>query len=175
MSHSGSHSLPHARSHSLLHSLFAHVAWANARVLEALRISPGNDRQALDFFAHILAAEHVWLARVEGRSPKVAVWPALSLEECTALSHENAREYARLLERESDESLERDIAYTNSAGAAFTSRLIDILAHVALHSAYHRGQVALMIRRGDGTPAPTDFIAFVRGVPAATRPGGATT
>jgi uncharacterized damage-inducible protein DinB len=43
------------------------------------------------------------------------------------------------------------------------------LLHVFLHSAYHRGQVSLMVRRSGGVPAPTDFIAFVRGAPTATR------
>jgi len=38
-----------------------------------------------------------------------------------------------------------------------------------MHGCYHRGQVAMLIRDGGGTPAPTDYIAFVRGAPAATR------
>ena len=38
-----------------------------------------------------------------------------------------------------------------------------------LHGAYHRGQIALLLREGGAEPAPTDYIAFVRGAPAATR------
>jgi hypothetical protein len=38
---------------------------------------------------------------------------------------------------------------------------------IALHGAYHRGQVALVVRGGGGEPASTDYIGFVRGVPAA--------
>jgi uncharacterized damage-inducible protein DinB len=45
----------------------------------------------------------------------------------------------------------------------------DILLHVALHGSYHRGQVALLVREAANKPAPTDYIGFVRGVPAATR------
>jgi uncharacterized damage-inducible protein DinB len=40
---------------------------------------------------------------------------------------------------------------------------------VALHGSYHRGQIALLVRAGGSTPAPTDYIAFIRGAPAATR------
>jgi uncharacterized damage-inducible protein DinB len=45
----------------------------------------------------------------------------------------------------------------------------DILLQIFLHGTYHRGQVALLLRQGEATPAPTDYIAYVRGAPAATR------
>ena len=38
----------------------------------------------------------------------------------------------------------------------------DILAHVVLHSAYHRGQIAAAVRAGGGEPAYTDMIHAVR-------------
>lgn len=64
------------------------------------------------------------------------------------------------------------ISYRNSAGASFTSTLEEILLHVALHGSYHRGQIAMILRNAGETPAPTDFIAFARGAPAATRAAG---
>ena len=38
----------------------------------------------------------------------------------------------------------------------------DVLTHVILHSAYHRGQVALAMRAAGMEPAYTDFIHAVR-------------
>lgn len=152
-----------------LDKLFAHVEWANRRVLDALQTSPGSDPQALPYFAHVLGAEEVWISRIEGVPPKVAVWPSLTLEECHGLALSNIARFRRQLAQMRDGDLDRPIAYVNSAGAAFTSTLDDILIHVATHGAYHRGQISLMMRRGGGIPAPTDFIAFVRGAPAATR------
>jgi uncharacterized damage-inducible protein DinB len=61
------------------------------------------------------------------------------------------------------------ITYRNSAGEEFTSSLEDILTHVAMHGSYHRGQVAAWMRQSGETPTPTDYIAFARGSPAATR------
>ena len=61
--------------------------------------------------------------------------------------------------------LAREVDYRNSAGQAFRNRVDDVLAHVALHGSYHRGQLALLARQGGGTPALTDYIAFVRGAP----------
>lgn len=53
-----------------------------------------------------------------------------------------------------------------------TDRVSDILEYVALHGAYHRGQITLIMRRGRGLPVPTAFIAFVPGAPTATRTDG---
>jgi len=151
-----------------LSKLFDHMRWADAAVLEALR--PANPpAKALEVYAHILGAEHVWLARLQQRQPKHAVWPALDVDQCAALAAENGKEYQAYIESVSPAGLVAEIPYTNSAGQSFRSRVDDILTHVALHGCYHRGQVASILRAGGMKPAPTDYIGFVRGVPAATR------
>ena len=38
----------------------------------------------------------------------------------------------------------------------------DILTHLGMHSHYHRGQIAILVRRAGSTPAVTDFIVFRR-------------
>jgi uncharacterized damage-inducible protein DinB len=158
-----------ATSITLIRQLFAHAAWANDAVLAGLTATPGEDAHALEQFAHVLAAEHVWLQRVRSAPQQLAVWPMLTLEECGRTARDNAEGYAALLAAETDESLTREITYTNTAGRTFTNRLVDILMHVGLHGSYHRGMVSLLTRRSGGIPVPTDFIAFVRGVPTATR------
>lgn len=42
------------------------------------------------------------------------------------------------------------------------------LLHVALHAQYHRGKVNVLLRHAELAPAATDYIAFIRGAPAAT-------
>jgi uncharacterized damage-inducible protein DinB len=144
------------------------MAWANTRVIDGLRASPGLDPHALEQFAHVLGAENVWLTRILGEPARVAVWPSLSIDECAALSAENQRGFDAVL-REGDGALEREVTYTNSAGRTFTNRVIDILLHVAMHGSYHRGMTSILTRRSGGVATPTDFIAFVRGAPTATR------
>ena len=153
---------------TLINSLFRHMAWADARVNEALRASPGLDAHALEQFAHVVGVESVWLTRILGEPPRVAVWPALSVNECATLAAENQRGYASLLAG-GDAGLAREVTYTNSAGKTYTNRVIDILVHVAMHGSYHRGMISILTRRSGGVAAPTDFIAFVRGEPAAAR------
>ena len=148
--------------------LFEHMAWANARVLDGLRASAGRDPHALEQFAHVLGAESVWLTRILGEPARVPVGPALSIDECAALARANQGGYAAVLS-EGDGALEREVTYTNSAGQTYTNHVLDILMHVAMHGSYHRGMTSILTRRSGGVATPTDFIAFVRGAPAATR------
>jgi uncharacterized damage-inducible protein DinB len=150
--------------------IFAHMRWADTRAREALRDAPGAlVERALELYGHVLGAEHVWLTRIRGEEPTVAVWPRLSVREAATLADQVHAGFDALVGSLGPGDLDRDVTYVNSAGQRFTSRVEDILVHVALHGSYHRGQVAMLIRDGGGTPAPTDFIAFVRGAPAATR------
>jgi uncharacterized damage-inducible protein DinB len=156
-----------------LRRLLAHLRWADERALAALRGAKPLPAQALSIYAHILGAESVWLARIKAPLAALPVWPNLSLEQCGPHAEDIHAAYARLLRELDGPALGREITYTNSAGQAFTSRLDDILLHVFLHGSYHRGQVALLVRQGGSEPVPSDYIAFVRGAPAATRREGA--
>jgi uncharacterized damage-inducible protein DinB len=153
----------------ILPQLFEHLKWADERVHESLVGAVNPPPHTLDLFAHVIAVEHVWLSRIRGEKPEVAVWPKLSLAQCAELGTRNANELLALVESVDEIALDSGITYRNSAGAEFTSTLRDILVHIALHGAYHRGQIAAAVRAGGDTPASTDYIAFARGVPAATR------
>ena len=153
-------------SHAL-HQLVAHLVWADSAVLAALRESPGPDTRGRTLYAHVVGAEAVWIARIAGRTPDVAVWPTLSLDQAAALARRNADELVALLASATADDFAHEIEYRNSAGVQFRSTLEDILLHVALHGSYHRGQISLVIRGGGGEPAPSDYIAYVRGAPAA--------
>jgi uncharacterized damage-inducible protein DinB len=152
-----------------LRQLFEHLRWADERVQESLTEAVNPPSHTLDLFAHVVAAEHVWLSRMRGEKPEVAVWPKLSLSQCLELGTRNADEFLALVESLDEIGLDSGVTYKNSAGLEFTSSFRDILLHVALHGAYHRGQIAAAIRAGGDTPAPTDYIAFVRGTHAAGR------
>lgn len=116
----------------------------------------------------MLGAEHVWLMRIHSKPATVAVWPSLTLEECEALAYANCEAFRQLVETLTPVSLARPVAYRNTAGVSFVSTLEDILAHVALHGAYHRGQIATTLRESGEVPASTDYIVFARESPAAT-------
>ncbi len=151
--------------------VYEHLAWADRRVLQSLRASHSVLKRDLDLYSHILGSEHVWLSRIRGTTAKIAVWPTLTLDECQRLADENTAAFSELIAKLTEEGRETPVTYRNSAGELYTSTLEDILTHVSLHGAYHRGQIAASIRAAGDTPSPTDYIAFARGAPAATRKG----
>jgi uncharacterized damage-inducible protein DinB len=144
----------------LLVQLYEHNWWAHDELLAELR-RQAPDPETLRLFAHIVAAEHLWLSRIDMVKPRVAVWPALSLDEIAALESENRRRIRELLRRPDDSRAQR-IYYRNSAGNEFENGVADILAHVAMHGHYHRGQIARAMRAAGREPVYTDFIGFVR-------------
>jgi uncharacterized damage-inducible protein DinB len=149
--------------------LFQHLEWADTRVLESLRSAQNPQKRGLELYSHILGSEHVWLSRIRETTKRVDVWPVLTLDECESIGRENVAAFTELLSRMTPDLLEKPITYRNSAGDQFTSTIEDILTHVAMHGSYHRGQIAASLRAGGDSPSPTDYIAFVRGAPAATR------
>jgi uncharacterized damage-inducible protein DinB len=149
--------------------LYKHLEWADARVLESLRSAQNAKQRDLELYSHILGSEHVWLSRINGTPARIAVWPTLTLEECEKVGKENISAFNGVVARLTPGLLQTNVTYRNSAGDQFTSTIEDILTHVAMHGAYHRGQIAAALRAKGDTPSPTDYIAFVRGAPAATR------
>jgi uncharacterized damage-inducible protein DinB len=140
---------------------FAYDEWANREVLRALR-SGGPDDRSLALLAHILSAERLWLERVQQVPQTSPVWPNSTLENCASQVQELGRLWREYLGQNSQSEIARTIAYKNSKGELWTSSLADILTHVILHSAYHRGQIASHMRANGKTPPYTDFIHAVR-------------
>lgn len=144
--------------------LFRYVSWADKRSLASLRSAPAAHDEGLPLFAHVLAAEHVWLSRLAHREPRLAVWPTLSLDECETLATENASGYRDFLTNAAEEKLGALVHYKTSRGQSFSTPAIDILMQVNTHGAYHRGQISRIISRSGGAAVNTDFITFAREV-----------
>ncbi|HVN20870.1 MAG TPA: DinB family protein [Dongiaceae bacterium] len=141
---------------------FAYNSWANSEVLRAIRTAGAENTRALQFMSHILAAERVWLERLRQVPQSVPVWPDSDLAHCESEAAELGREWNAYLELATAGDISQDIAYKNSKGEAWSSAIVDVLTHVVMHSAYHRGQIASQMRSSGQTPAYTDFIHGVR-------------
>jgi uncharacterized damage-inducible protein DinB len=131
------------------------MAWADRRLMERLKAAPAaRTARAVRLFAHVLAAERVWLLRLRGEDSGVQpVWPDASFEELEPMAAVSREGYARYLEGASEEALEAEIEYRTQRGDPYRTRASDILLHVALHGAYHRGQIAAEIREAGEDPA----------------------
>ena len=143
--------------------MFAYETWANVECLKALRKGRADaSRSLVGRIAHILSAERLWLERITRVPQSMAVWPGSTLEECEALAAEVALSWKDYLAGLRAGGLEVMVEYKNSKGEAWRSRVEDVLTHVIMHSAYHRGQIALEMRAAGMEPAYTDFIHAVR-------------
>lgn len=140
---------------------FSYNEWANGEVLVSIR-NNGPDERSLQLMGHVLAAEVLWLERLKQQPQSVRVWPAIDLGECEARSKHIADSWREYLRPMTEQDLSRNVPYTNSKGEPWTSSALDILTHVTMHSAYHRGQIASHMRGIGLTPAMTDFIHGVR-------------
>ena len=145
-----------------LKRLFDYDAWANREALSVLREAPGPPDRALRFLAHIAGAEGLWLARLRQEKPMLAVWPELRLPECEAALADLASGWSAYLDALDEAGVGSRVSYVNSKGEPWTSQVSDVLTHVVIHSAYHRGQVASEMRSAGHTPAYTDYIHCVR-------------
>jgi uncharacterized damage-inducible protein DinB len=140
---------------------FAYNAWANREVLAAIQAADGasgGDQRSLQLLSHILAAERLWLERLTGQPQSLPVWPEPDLVRCETESAELEKLWAEYLDAVLARDLSRTISYKNSKGEAWSSTILDVLTHVVMHSAYHRGQIASHMREIGQTPAYTDFI-----------------
>jgi uncharacterized damage-inducible protein DinB len=134
--------------------------WANLEVVRSLRASGTPPAKSVKWLAHIVAAEYVWLTRLRSEPQPLPVWPELSLEQSEEEFKKLAAAWPAFLA--AGRQLEGAVSYKNSKGEPWTNSVADILTHVFMHSAYHRGQIAADMRQAGHTPAYTDFIHGVR-------------
>lgn len=143
---------------------FSHHAWAGARLADAVDATPAAE--ALRPLAHALAADRFWHRRLTaGETAGLEVWPALDAAGCRALLAETTADWQAFLSSAPD--LGATVAYRTTEGEPFESRVGDVLDHVLLHAAHHRGQANAALRAAGAVPPWLDLIAWVRlGEPA---------
>jgi uncharacterized damage-inducible protein DinB len=151
---------------------FAYNGWANAAVYQSLEgQANATPERAVAVFGHILAAERLWLGRlgliVRPEEIALPIWPTLPIHEYRAILDGLVASWPAMVAGFVRDGLDRVVSYRNSLGQDHSSTVGDILEHLLLHAAYHRGQVATLLGRAGMTSVYTDFIHWARsGEPA---------
>jgi uncharacterized damage-inducible protein DinB len=159
--------------------LYAYDRWANRRVIIAAgtlsaeqftRDLGGSFRSVRDTLLHILGGEWIWLAYWQHPPSSPAVLSDL-IARRDALFHLDAfpdaravqskwmeieKEQAEFVNRVTNEALEKMLPFRGTH-----IKLMHLMQHVANHSTYHRGQVALTMRQLGAKPPATDFHVFL--------------
>lgn len=141
---------------------FAYNAWANREALRSLLAAKEVPPRAAEVMAHIVGAEWTWLRRLGVPGPELTVWPPLSLHECDSQLHALSSAWQEFLAGMTAELLSREVTYMNTKGQQWTNTVVDVLTHVALHSSYHRGQIATLLGRAGEVAATSDYIECIR-------------
>jgi uncharacterized damage-inducible protein DinB len=142
--------------------------WANRETAASVgRAGVTAPEKARKVLAHIIGAQWLWYARIRTATgkdvaAKMAVWPVLTPAECIAESRELLAAWSKLLAEGGAAGLDLPISYKNSKGEPWSSTVGEILMHVTLHGAHHRGQIASLLRDAGLEPAYTDYIHAVR-------------
>ena len=146
------------------------MSWANRETPAAIETLPEPPAEVLRLLGHVFAAERIWLLRLRQEESTASVWPQLDFRGCQGLAEQNAAGYSAFVGGLDDAALSTTARYQNLKGEPCESSVIDILTHVVIHGAYHRGQIAKTLG-AIGKQAPsTDFIAFARFVEPAGLP-----
>lgn len=146
---------------NLLKSL-QYEEWANAIILRSLQQCEDPGERTLQLFSHVLAPQSIWLSRIRKEVPTMSLWPNLTLEDCANLMEKNRKEWLEFMERASEEELTQSVVFKlPNSDAERTIAVYDVVAHLANHGTYHRGQIILGLK-GKIEPLPlTTYIAFL--------------
>jgi uncharacterized damage-inducible protein DinB len=143
--------------------LFDYDLWANRLAIQSVEAVGEKSEGAIKVLGHLIGAQRVWLARFRTSDPPSAQpWPNLSLAEAGRVAEELHWEWREMFSAFSAEWLDENLIYRNTKGAEFKMPVRDVLTHLLMHSAYHRGQIALAVRAAGGTPAATDYVVYAR-------------
>lgn len=146
----------------MIHSLIRHMEWANQMILDTLAHKE-ECPEAMKLLGHLLTAEQIWLARLEGRETRnAALWDKADFKKCEELVRMNKGLFLDYLKDMDDEKLSRIVTYTNSKGNKYENTRQEILLHVIMHGQYHRGQINKKLRETGIEPVNVDYITYRR-------------
>ena len=148
----------------LLDQLISHKWWANSHLLRSVDQHPGaaDDPELRKLLHHILVANRYWLLLTLGQ-PFIDDQEKRIPESHTILA-DQFRDTEQLeldwLSRATSSELDRQIQPRALPGT--TVSVTEAMTQVALHSHGHRSQCATRLRALGGTPAPMDFVLWIR-------------
>ena len=162
-----------------LRLLYQYDRWANNRVIDFVSaLTPeqftrdlgGAIQSVRHALVHIAAGEWVWLQYWKADSYSIPfvndlqkrrdqlfnpeLYPTIAAVE--EKWREVEKEQLAFVESVTDESLNRMLPFRTTQVS-----LANLMQHVANHSTYHRGQIALMMRQLNAEPIATDFHVFL--------------
>jgi uncharacterized damage-inducible protein DinB len=155
-------------------TLARYNAWANRRLYRACgRLSESDYlRDRLSAFGslhatlnHVLVADRIWLAWIEGRTPSSLDLDQILYADLIGLKVARVAEDAHLrnlVAGLSQAALDQPMVYRNRRGDRFETPLRLVLGHMFNHQAHCRGEAGALLAQTEVPPPSLDLIRFVR-------------
>ncbi len=159
--------------------LYEYDRWANNRVLQSVaslsteqftRDLGGSFRSVRDTLLHIIAGEWIWLAYWKESSDSSALLVDLRRQRDNLFNPVAFVDVAAVRARWAEVE-QQQVQFVNSLTNESLKRMLHaretqlslahLMQHLANHSSYHRGQIALMLRQFEAEPVATDFHVFL--------------
>ena len=139
-----------------LPTLVRHNVWANDEWIALMQGCQPPPAELLRIMSHVLLGEQAWFQRLADENPDRDIWRTLSTGALREMHTQHAERYRALLDADVDRLVEF-VRFTAERGRASVG---DILVHLALHGAHHRGQLAARAAAYGIACPNTDFIQF---------------
>jgi uncharacterized damage-inducible protein DinB len=155
-----------------LSEMLAYNRWANRQYLDVIatldagqftRQLGGSFGSVRDTLVHLAWAEWLWVKRWQNTSPQVRVTPGEfpTVESVRAYLEDVEQGQTRIFEGENPDIRTVRIRYTNLKKQVWEYSLEEMVQHVVMHSAYHRGQLATLLRQLNVIPPTTDYLIYL--------------
>jgi uncharacterized damage-inducible protein DinB len=158
----------------LITGLYDYHRWANRRLFEhaaglgdaALTRDVGSQFSfptVKGMFAHLYAADRIWLERWKGTSPTRLYGDAdfPTMGDLRMSWDELEAEQRRFVEALGPGDLERTVDFKDTRGNPYSLPLGPLLQHVANHATHHRSEIATMITMVSGSPPDTGINSYL--------------
>jgi uncharacterized damage-inducible protein DinB len=157
---------------TLIRELYDYHRWANRRLFDvAVGLGDAVTRDmgkhwsvptVKGMFAHLCAADEIWLARwtggTPGRLPTDADFPTMA--ELRARWDETESRQRAFIEGLDGAALERTVTYRSPHVGEASGPLGPLLHHVVNHATHHRSELATMITLISASPPDTGIATY---------------
>lgn len=139
----------------------AYNDWANEKIIEKLSSSEKYPDRCLDLVCHIISLQDYWYDRLVNKSIYlIDLWETYSLAECLPLSKASTETWKEYIGKTKEKEFKNLCGYYGKDGTPLDISVGDIINHVLNHSAYHRGQINLLLKNSGQEPADIDFSSY---------------
>lgn len=136
--------------------------WAIQKLINSMLLIDALPDKPSNLISHVFAATNIWYNRLNAAVSPYAVWERFEPKDWQAQLDLNYGLLKSYLQEIEEADFGKIVEYKTSAGIQYVSRVGDILSHLFWHSAYHQGQIVMLLKPYVDPLPDLNFISFAR-------------